>query len=71
MRIDKKWGYYSPPFSLGRLHYGEMTMKNKEFGGMKVTDITTPRIKQYIQKRMDEVISNATINRELAARPPG
>ena len=44
-------------------------MKNKEFGGMKVTDITTPRIKQYIQKRMDEVISNATINRELAATP--
>jgi integrase len=39
----------------------------KEFGGMRATDITTPRIKQYIQKRMDEGISNATINRELAA----
>jgi integrase len=39
----------------------------EEFGGMRVTDITTPKIKQYIQKRMDEGISNATINRELAA----
>jgi integrase len=39
----------------------------KEFEGMRVTDISTPRIKQYIQKRMDEGISNATINRELAA----
>ena len=39
----------------------------EEFGGMKVTDITTPRINHYIQKRMDEGISNATINRELAA----
>jgi len=39
----------------------------KEFEGMRAPDITTPRIKQYIQKRMDEGISNATINRELAA----
>jgi integrase len=39
----------------------------EEFGGMRTTDITTPIIKQYIQKRMDEGISNATINRELAA----
>jgi len=38
-----------------------------EFGGMRVTEITTPRIKRYIQKRMDKEISNATINRELAA----
>lgn len=39
----------------------------KEFGGMRVTEITTPRIKRYIQKRMDEGVSNATINRELSA----
>lgn len=38
-----------------------------EFEGMRVTEITTPRIKRYIQKRMDKEISNATINRELAA----
>ena len=39
----------------------------RKFEGMRVTDITTPRIKQYIQKRMDDAASNATINRELAA----
>ena len=39
----------------------------KEFGGMKVPEITTTRIKLYIEKRMDEGVSNATINRELAA----
>jgi integrase len=39
----------------------------KEFGGMKATEITTPRIKQYIQKKMEEGVSNATINRELSA----
>jgi integrase len=39
----------------------------KEFGGMKVPDITTPRIKLYIEKRMDEGAANATINRELSA----
>jgi integrase len=39
----------------------------EEFGGLNATDITTPRIKQYIQKRLDAGFSNATINRELAA----
>jgi integrase len=39
----------------------------RDFEGMRVTDITTPRIKAYIQKRMDGGASNATINRELAA----
>lgn len=39
----------------------------KEFGGMRVTEITTARIKQYIQKRMEGGVSNATINRELSA----
>jgi integrase len=32
-----------------------------------VTDISTPRIKAYIQKRIDEGMENGTINRELAA----
>jgi len=34
---------------------------------MRVTDIDTPRIKRYIQDRIDEGAANATINRELAA----
>ncbi len=39
----------------------------KAFGGMRATDITTAAIKQYIAKRMEDGMSNATINRELAA----
>lgn len=39
----------------------------KEFEGMRATDITTPKVKKYIRKRMDEGISNASINRELSA----
>ena len=39
----------------------------KMFGGMRVTDITTARIKEYVDKRMREGRSNASINRELAA----
>ena len=34
---------------------------------MRVTDITTARVKTYIDKRMNEGLSNASINRELAA----
>jgi integrase len=37
------------------------------FGGMRVTEITTTRIREYVDKRMAEGVSNATINRELAA----
>jgi integrase len=37
------------------------------FDGAKVTNITTPRINTYIQKRLDEGAENATVNRELAA----
>lgn len=39
----------------------------RTFEGCRVTDITTPRIKNYIQKRIDEGMENGTINRELAA----
>jgi hypothetical protein len=37
------------------------------FEGMRVTDITTPRINAYIGKRLDAGVANATINRELTA----
>jgi len=37
------------------------------FGGMRVPEITTDRVKTYIDKRMKEGLSNASINRELAA----
>jgi site-specific recombinase XerD len=37
------------------------------FDGAKVTNITSPRINAYIQKRIDEGAENATVNRELAA----
>ena len=39
----------------------------KAFGGMRATDITTDKIKTYIEKRIEEGLSNASINRELAA----
>ena len=39
----------------------------KTFEGMKATSMDTPRIKQYIQRRMDEGAANGTINLELAA----
>jgi integrase len=37
------------------------------FGAMKAPEITTPKVKAYIAKRMSEGKKNATINRELAA----
>lgn len=39
----------------------------KEFEGMSVTEVNTPKIKKYIERRMAEGLANATINRELAA----
>jgi integrase len=39
----------------------------EEFGGMKVPDITTTRIKGFIEKRMADKLTNASINRELSA----
>jgi integrase len=38
-----------------------------EFEGMRVTAITTPKIKSYIERRLAGGAANATINRELAA----
>jgi integrase len=37
------------------------------FGGMRVPDITTAKIKAYIEKRQGDGLSNASINREMAA----
>jgi integrase len=37
------------------------------FGSMRAVDITTDKIRTYISERQDEDISNAEINRELAA----
>ncbi len=38
-----------------------------EFKGVKVPEITTPRIQEYIRARLAEGAAHATINRELAA----
>ncbi len=40
---------------------------NKHFEGIRVPEITTPRIEAYIEDRLDEGAANATINRELSA----
>ena len=39
----------------------------ESFGGMKATEITTDKVKTYIDQRMERGLSNASINRELAA----
>jgi len=40
---------------------------SESFGGMKVVNIGTDKIRNYIDKRMKDGMSNASINRELAA----
>jgi len=37
------------------------------FGGLRVPQITSTKINQYIDRRLEECAANATINRELAA----
>lgn len=39
----------------------------KEFKGMMAPEITTDVIKRYVEKRLTDGVSNATVNRELAA----
>ena len=39
----------------------------EHFDKCRVTAITTPNIEEFIRKRMDQGITNATINRELSA----
>lgn len=49
-------------------HAERYVRKLKEtFGGMRVTNITTDKVKTYIEKRMEAGLSHASINRELAA----
>lgn len=38
-----------------------------EFEGMRATNITTPRIQGYIERRLNEGAAHASINRELSA----
>jgi integrase len=38
-----------------------------EFGGMRVPQINTSRVKRYIERRLEAGMANASINRELAA----
>jgi integrase len=40
---------------------------DKHFKGMRAAEITTSRIKKYIEARLDKGAQNGTINRELAA----
>ncbi|MBW1915427.1 MAG: tyrosine-type recombinase/integrase [Deltaproteobacteria bacterium] len=57
-RINKKKSLVRAEISVNHL--------NKEFEGIRATEITTPLIEVYIEKRMEEA-SSATINRELSA----
>jgi len=52
--------------SLARAERSIKALK-KEFGNMRVTQISTDRIQEYIKKRQRDGLSNASINRELAA----
>jgi len=58
-RINQKKSLERAGFSLEHL-------KGK-FEGMKVPEITTTSIQEYIEKRIEEGAKNATINRELSA----
>jgi len=46
---------------------GVVRVLKEEFGAMKAVDIDTPAIKRYVGKRQAQDLTNATINRELAA----
>ncbi len=36
-------------------------------GGMRITDVTTAKVKEFINKRLEEGLSNASVNRKLAS----
>jgi integrase len=44
-----------------------VTKLKEFFEGYRVPEITTPRINEYVEMRMQEKAANATINRELSA----
>ena len=58
-RVNNKKSLRSVEFNLNHLR--------EFFEGFRVTQITTPKINAYIEKRLEEGAANATINRELAA----
>jgi len=58
-RINQKKSLVRAERSVGHLR--------RYFGNYKAPQITTPKIKEYILQRLEEVAANATINRELAA----
>ncbi|MCX8022565.1 MAG: tyrosine-type recombinase/integrase [Syntrophorhabdaceae bacterium] len=68
---DLKDGFLADYKIKGRksLERAEICFKHLEdfFGNCKVTDITTSWIKEYINKKQNEGLSNGTINRTLAA----
>ena len=39
----------------------------KHFDGIRIIEITTPEIQRYVEDRLEDHLSNATINRELSA----
>jgi integrase len=53
--------------SIGRAELSVNVHLKPFFRGMRVTDITTAKAKQYINLRMETGAENGTINRELAA----
>ena len=48
MRIDKKWGDYFPPFSLGRSHYGDMAAENKKNQSSKDKERTVNSLRKRL-----------------------
>jgi len=52
--------------SLDKAHRSINHLK-KVFEGMRIVEITTPMIQEYIEKRLNDGTANATINRELSA----
>jgi integrase len=51
------------------LKRAELSVKHLRgyFEGLKITQITTPKIQKYIEHRFNQNAANATVNRELAA----
>lgn len=49
--VEARWNLHLKPF----------------FGGMRVIDVTSDQVNQYVDQRQQERAANATVNRELAA----
>ena len=59
-RVNKRKSYQRAEITV-RVHLAPF------FQGMRATEITTSKIKQHIERRMEAGAANASINRELAA----